>query len=66
MEPIPTTRTKFPTGIRVYGYADGIRLNIGDAVYMLSHEAAVQLADRLVDNTEKPPAKKKPKKKEAG
>lgn len=52
MEAIPTTRSRFPTEARVYGYADAVRLKLGDGLFMFSHEDAIRLADQLVDSAE--------------
>lgn len=52
MEAIQVTRSRFPTEARVYGARDAVRLKLGDSVFILSHEAAIGLADQLVDSAE--------------
>lgn len=52
MDSIAVTRTRFPTEASIYTTSDGVRLRLGDSIYKLTSDAAIEIADRLVDNAE--------------
>ena len=59
MEPIHARRTRRKTEVVVESTPGGIHLSFGDMKYRLDSDAAIEVADRLVDCAETYTARKK-------